>query len=345
MKTGKNIEQVGKKKMIAYLYGNVPISIILFIVFAGILIFFLFIQQQKYYSLEDVNFETNVVSETSNDQPVQIDAQLYIPLKAKFPIPVVVIAPSSGGVEEVREIYYAKELSKQGIAALIVDSFKSRGLKNSLYNQSQLESWQVENDAIAALRFLRSDERFDKQHIAIMGVSKGGTVAMDSAFNIRRKWAGVDDIAFNAHVAISPECNWTVQSDKTTGAAMLFLLAELDDQTPSRACLSKIEKMKASGNEHIEARVYKGIHHAWEELGWFSEYDKDIENYSKCNVSIQDDGTMFAIDTKEIIPEKNWYSWAKENCMTYGARCCGGSSRHKQKATQDIISFLRRQGF
>lgn len=299
---------------------------------------------EEQFTTEQLTFVTNVVPGTTNDEPVDIKATLYLPKVADFPISAVVITPSSSGVEEEREIYYAKQLVKAGIGALVIDSFSSRGLTDSLYDQSQLEQWDIENDAIAALEVLVEDKRFKSDRIAIMGVSKGGTVAMDTAMSIRRRWMGVHDVAFAAHVAISPDCTWITRNPKTTGAPILFLLAELDDQTPAQPCLAESERIRNAGNPRVEAKVYPGAHHAWEELGSSPEYNPDAENYSQCRVWIENDGSMYSADTEELLPEDDWHTWAKENCMTLGTTCCGGSRRLKETATRDIIEFLRKSG-
>lgn len=296
------------------------------------------------FTTEQMTFVTNVVPGTTNDEPINVQATLYIPKAVEFPIPAVVITPSSSGVEETREVYYARELTKVGAAALVIDSFSSRGLTDSLYNQSVLEQWDVENDAIAGLAELIEDGRFIPDRIAIMGVSKGGTVAMDTALMIRRKWMDIDDIAFAAHIAISPDCTWITRNAQTTGAPILFMLAERDDQTPAKPCLAEALRIKNAGNERVETKVYKGAHHAWEELGWWPEHDPEAENYSKCRVWIEDDGKMYSAHTGELLPEDDWHSWAKETCMFQGVTCCGGSSSLKRQATDDIIAFLRRTG-
>ena len=253
--------------------------------------------------------------------------------------------PSSGGIEEAREIYYAKQLAQAGIAALVVDSLGSRGIETTLYDQSQLTEWDMELDAFAALRRLARDKRFRRDRIAIMGVSKGGTVAMNTALAIRREWAGVSEIGFAAHIAISPDCTWITRNPGNTGAPVLFMLAELDDQTPPGPCLRQAERMRQVGNDRIETKIYEGAHHAWEELGPSPEYDARIENYSNCHVWIEDNGDMFSASTGELVPETKWRDWAKKSCMTLGATCCGGNKTLRAAASRDIISFLRKHRF
>jgi len=296
------------------------------------------------FTTEDLSFVTNVVPETTNDKPIKVQAKLYLPKSAKFPLSAVIIAPSSSGVEEVREVYYARRLVEAGMAALVIDSFSSRGLTDSQYDQSLIEQWDIENDAIAALAVLAADRRFKADRIAIMGVSKGGTVSMDTALEIRRQWMGVQDLSFAAHVAISPDCTWITRNARTTGVPILFMLAELDDQTPAKPCLEEAERIRNAGNERVETKVYKGAHHAWEELGNAPHYDPEVENYSRCRVWIEDDGKMYSDETGELLPEDDWHSWAEENCMFLGATCCGGSLTLKETATRDIIDFLRRSG-
>jgi len=297
------------------------------------------------FTVAPLTFKTNVVADTTNDQPLDISAALYLPRGAAFPVPLVIIVPSSGGVEEEREIYYAQQLARAGMAALVVDSFAARHVQHTLYDQSQLDSWDVENDAIAALRLLAADSRFRADRVAILGVSKGGTAAMNLALRIRRDWMGVHGVDFAAHIALSPDCGWVNRSVVTTGAPILFLLAGSDDQTPPELCLERARRMSEAGNSRIETRVYAGAQHAWEELGPRPEYDPDVENYAQCKVWIEDDGQMFTADTGELVPESDWHAWAAKRCMRLGAHCCGGTAVLKAAATGDIIAFLRKYGF
>ncbi len=299
----------------------------------------------KPYTTESLTFGTNVVAGTTNDEPINVKATLYIPKDAQFPLSAVIIMPSSSGIEDAREVYYADQLTRVGIAALVVDSFSARGLADSVYDQSAIDVWDMENDAIAALAKLAKDPRFKGDRIAILGVSKGGTTAMNNAFTVRRRWMGVRDVAFAAHVAISPDCTWVTRRANTTGAPIIFLLAELDDQTPAEPCLALAGRIQRTGNAQVETKIYKGAHHAWEELGWRPLYDARAENYAQCRVWVEEDGRMISADTGEIVPEDDWHAWAKKNCMTLGATCCGGDRRNRNAATEDIVGFLRRHGF
>src|SRR5262245_48848146 len=104
-------------------------------------------------SIEHLTFETNAVGTV---KPAKIKATLYLPPRAA-PTPAMIVISSSGGVLDFIEGYYARELNKAGIASLVVDSFGPRGVKNVIQDQSLVSSWDMENDAFAALKLLRND--------------------------------------------------------------------------------------------------------------------------------------------------------------------------------------------
>ncbi len=296
-------------------------------------------------TIEDVRFPTNVVPNTPNDQPVELTAQLYLPDKPEFPLPAVVITPSSGGIKPFRELHYAEALAGAGIAALVVDSFASRGIVSSVHDQRLLTRWQSGNDAIAGLRWLSRDERFKPDRIAVLGVSKGGIVALDTALEVRRRWMRAASVRFAAHVALSPGCRWVNRSTVTTGAPILLMLAELDDMAPAQDCVTRAQHLRDAGNANVEVKIYQGAHHAWEALTPKPHFDPWAENYSRCQVWIEDDGALTAVGDGASIPRRQWYEWAKRTCAKLGAHCCGGTPELKQQSTREIIAFLRKHGF
>jgi dienelactone hydrolase len=297
------------------------------------------------YTIKDVTFPANVVPNTANDRRVRIKAKLYLPDAPKLPLSAVIISPSSGGVREEREVYYAQELARVGIAGLVIDSFASRGLTDSVRDQRVLGSWQTGNDAVAGFRWLAADPRFRRDKIGVMGVSKGGKVAMNMAEEVRRRWMRMTDIAFAAHVPISPDCTWINRSMQTTGAPMFFMLAEFDDQTPPAPCVEHAERLRKAGNRNVEVKVYKGASHAWERLGEAPYYDPLAQNFARCRIWIEDDNTSVDAKSGARLPRGGEFEWIKKNCMTLGTWCCGGTPALKQQATDDLIAFLRKHGF
>ena len=289
--------------------------------------------------VEHLKFDTNPAPGVSL---VKLTATLYMP-KSDKPVATMVIIHSSSGVLDYVEGHYAKSLFQNGIAALVVDSFTPRKLSSISKDQSLLSSWAMENDAFAALAELKKDPRIDPNRIGIMGVSKGGIVAQNSAFLLRRNTRRTGNAAFALHVPIVPDCvTQQFRNVATTGAPIFYMIAELDDLTPSKPCLEYIDRMKAAGNSNVSVKVYPGQHHGWELVGPVI-YLKNTENYSACVSMIEDSGD-YTIKNKTI---DKWHAgeWMKQNCVTRGVHVGGGTEKQKKQATADLISFLKQNGF
>ena len=119
-------------------------------------------------SPETVTFP--VVPNSSANKGVQLKAQFYMPADLRRPVSAVIIAPSSGGVKAHIELHYADALADAGIAALVIDSFGSRGLTNSVRDQSVLTPFRSTNDAFGGFYWLAGDKRFRTDCIGITGV-------------------------------------------------------------------------------------------------------------------------------------------------------------------------------
>jgi dienelactone hydrolase len=290
--------------------------------------------------VEHLKFDTNPAPDVT---PAKITATLYLPQFDK-PVPAMVIVNNSGGVLDRIEGHYSRALSQSGIAALVVDSFKPRKIANIDENQALVSSWAMENDAFAALAELRKDKRIDPTRIGIMGVSKGGLVAQNAAMMVRRELRRTGGLTFALHVPIVPDCVAQFRNVATTGQPIFYMLAELDDLTPSKPCLEYADRMKAAGNSKVTVKVYTGQYHAWELIGPVLHVKK-IEDYSACAAMIEDNGDRTMKATNKIVGGWNVSKWSKQNCVVRGAHVGGGTEKQKKQATADLISFLKQNGF
>lgn len=292
--------------------------------------------------IEQLSFDTN---RAPNVRLAKITATLYLPFATK-PVPAMVIISSSGGVLDWIEGYYARELVRHGIAGLVVDSFKPRGVNDLVEDQSLVTSWDMENDALAALAVLQKDNRIEPAHIGVMGMSKGGLVAQHSAFVVRQNWRRTADLAFAAHIAIAPPCEAQHRNAKTTGKPIFYMLAELDDAGLAKPCVDYAERIKAAGNPNVALKIYKDAHHTWENTRPVSFLARG-ENYSKCFAIIEDNGAyvMAAGKGPTLSKSADIFAWRIENCRSLGFHVGGGTEKLKREATGDLIAFLKRNGF
>jgi dienelactone hydrolase len=293
--------------------------------------------------MESLSFDTLTFDHPAACRPARLTASLSLP-QAGEPVPCMVILTSSAGVQRHREHFYAQALAEAGIAALIVDSFTGRGVRRTVADQTLVSAAQMEGDAFAALALLRTDRRIDPGRIGIMGVSKGGGAALNAAIAVRQRWRGDFPHLFDIHVAICPGATAQHRDPTTHGKPMFFMLAARDDYTPAPLAVEYAERMRAAGNERIKVKVYGSAHHGWESLGPIFDI-KDAENWSCCKNFIEDDGRHFVVAAGRAMSEPDYQAWARQHCVTRGARAGGGTAELKQRATADLLAFLQSHGF
>ena len=199
----------------------------------------------------------------SNLPPTRIAAVLHLPPGARTPVPAVIIAHGSGGVSEGREGAWAARVVSWGYAALVVDSFAPRGIRETSVDQSQLSTFANVADAFAALAWLARDPRIDARRVAVMGFSKGALVALHAATEPLRAAAGVGEWRFAAHVALYPGCDVRYWSTRQSPAPILMLLAGDDDYTPPGPCQAHAEDLRRAGAT-VSLESYPGARHGFD---------------------------------------------------------------------------------
>lgn len=284
--------------------------------------------------------------------PAVIPAELYVPADQPGPFGAVVLVHSSGGVQDFRECWYARAFAARGFAALVIDSFKPRGVMSTAEDQTRVKTMQMLQDAYGALAFLAADQRIDPARIGVMGFSKGGVVSLWSAIKVvadRAEAARGLKQRFAFHLAFYPSCNAPYRSIVTTGGPILMMLGELDDYTPPQPCIDYARRLQASGVK-AEFQVIPGAYHAWDnESG--PHYLPRVERVMRCEYLIEDDGRYTWVKDKNgkpvephTLPASEFYSHLNSECRSYGPKVGGGNTEMKHKALQDVLGFLERYG-
>ena len=151
------------------------------------------------------------------------------------PFPAVVVMHGCDGVNENTR-RWAQRLVGWGYAALVVDSFRSRGLSNVCNRGSMLPASVRAGDAVQAKTYLSGLPNIAKSRIGLIGFSHGGWSALVAAGS------------FRAVVAYYPWCSGSVPSNT------LVLIGSADDWTPSQRCRGSAANLK----------VYSGATHAFD---------------------------------------------------------------------------------
>ncbi|HEX5767177.1 MAG TPA: dienelactone hydrolase family protein, partial [Burkholderiales bacterium] len=177
-----------------------------------------------------------------------IQAHLYKP-QGKDRRPAIVLVHGFDAVSESREGFWARELAKLGVVTLVVESFS---------NPSRMSTAQGVRDAYAALGYLAQQSYVDAARIGIMGMSRGGSVALRAVG--KRKHGGGP--GFAAAVALYPGCVAQYRNPEP-GAPIQVLLGGRDDYSAVKHCSEYLERMRAAGGA-VELHVYPEARHGFD---------------------------------------------------------------------------------
>jgi dienelactone hydrolase len=275
---------------------------------------------------------------------VTIAATLAFPDQARDRYPAVVVVHTIAGYLEANEGWHAAEFRKAGFATLTYDSPAARSMRQtSSVGSSGGPPWgSAVAEAYAALRLLASDPRIDASRIAIVGFSFGGEVAHLAAFERLRAALVPDQTRFAAHVAYYPAGVYGAVAEQGayTGASILLLLGEKDDNLPIAKAEAYLIYAKAAGHPPpIDVSIYPRAYHAWTvpSLGaprFYRQYDST----RKCPYLLLGptrparllNGQARAMDINALqvcLKEGQGYS------MAYDAAI-------RAKSTEDVMTFL-----
>lgn len=287
--------------------------------------------------------ETLTIAREHRGKPIQVTATLMLPPGAGK-VPAMVIHHGSGGVSEAREFRYARELVGMGVAALVIDSFKPRGIMSTVSDQEAVASLEMADDAFGALKLLAAHPRINSTRVGIVGFSKGGIVALLTALERRAARALPAGLRFALHVPFYPGCSSHYFRPKTTGAPITMLLGGADTYTGLAPCTEYAAKLKAAG-ARIEVKVYPGAKHGFDGVAPYEI--SNGENYSRCIFEEQADGSWRERTSGQLTADKQGrrieagYRRALAACRTFGVS--GGPNAAATAAVMaDLKAAVRR---
>ena len=197
---------------------------------------------------------------------LDVTAHLFLPKRYGRGTPAVVVMEGLGGLIRSREYRYGRWLAENGYAALVVDSFGSRGAQPLSHPRRALEVTEsmLLADAFGALRFLARHSLVDRRRIHVMGFSYGAMITVLAAYeNVARAYMGGDEARFAGHVSYYGCSVARVEAPRATGAPVLMMLGGLDKNVSiSRSRL--IAGDLRAGGAAVEMKVFENIYHQWD---------------------------------------------------------------------------------
>jgi dienelactone hydrolase len=194
--------------------------------------------------------------------PPALTATFFAPVPVRAPAPAVAIFHGCGGIG-VNVTRMAQRLAGQGIAALLVDSFGARGIRDACTRNwpTRAQAQDRTRDIDAAVAWLKAHKQVAADRVAVMGYSYGGGVVLMRALDGRHA------LDVRAVIAVYPDCALVGRQDAPAARQpVLMAMAALDDWTPVRACEAMLARV-APGQERIETRIYPGAHHSFDAVG------------------------------------------------------------------------------
>lgn len=234
-----------------------------------------------------------VLAGDSRRYPITVKGELYLPdgASAANPAPAVIILHGSGSIRDSRERAYARLLSSNGVAALVVHSFAARGLTNDMnYMDRVLIMSHVDSlaDAYGALKFLNRHPAIRHNRIGLLGFSYGG-MATRAAIDKRIYDRLADGVyPFALHVDFYGPCFTDVNTRETTGAPYVSIRGTDDASNDPAACADR-EKDIRQGGSTVISKWIEGAGHAWE-FDHEKHIVQDAPNPAPCHLILGEDG-------------------------------------------------------
>jgi dienelactone hydrolase len=201
-----------------------------------------------------------------------------------------VLLHGSGGILASRELTYAPQLARMGVAALVVDSFGARRDRGTEFIERVLNITETMMlaDAYSGLAFLAARPDIDPRRVVLTGFSYGAMATMYALYAQVANKLAPPGLRFAGHVAFYGPCIARFDDSRTTGAPLLMLIGGRDAITDQRRCAEVAADLRRGGSR-VDTIVYPEAVHQWD--GAFAPRLIG-RNLASCSFRVERDGTI-----------------------------------------------------
>ena len=178
--------------------------------------------------------------------------------QGKPPFPAVVVLHGCNGVSPNTRVW-ARRLASWGYAALIVDSFSARGLRQVCDGSRALPGPERAMDVFAAAAYLRSRPDIDGGRIGALGYSHGGWTALWASTESSVARAGAPPL--RAVVSLYPFCP---EVAPPLANDVRIFIGDADDWAKPSRCSAFVDKYDALAPHRPSLVVYPGARHSFD---------------------------------------------------------------------------------
>jgi dienelactone hydrolase len=261
----------------------------------------------------------------------EIGGELRLP-SATVRVPAVILVHGSGGVGANVD-RWAKELNGIGVAAFLIDSFTGRGIVETITDPSRLANLSMIVDAYRALELLSMHSRIDASRIALMGFSRGGSVALYASLKRFRRMHGSDGVEFAAHLPFYAQCNTAYIGDEEVSDRPIRLFhGVVDDYVSIEPCRKYVNRLRRAGKD-IQLTEYAGAHHAFDNPHYSpARFLPHALTTNHCTREERTEGNIVNLKTGRA------FSWS-DDCVRRGATV-GHDPGATTGAVKAVMAFL-----
>jgi dienelactone hydrolase len=263
---------------------------------------------------------------------------LSLPKGAVDKVPAIVLMHGSAGVERGMQ-QWVDALNDIGVATFVVHVFEARGVKRTAENQRLVPGGADLADAFQALQLLASHPRIDAARIGIMGFSRGGSVAFQTALEPFREAFIKSGLKFALHIPVYAGCNQVYWSPRVTGAPILDLVGEKDDYTTPEPC-ERLAARFADAGAPVKSIRYPGASHSWDGL-YDVFYLPNATSAASCGV------VRWDIESWKITAERSNENIAPERIIEFLDACtkrgvhAGRNEQAFRQSRADVQEFVK----
>jgi dienelactone hydrolase len=199
--------------------------------------------------------QTGAIAYRSQHEDVVLAGFLRLPERPEARVPAVVIIHGTGGIDG-RGTKWATFLLEHGIGSLEIDYFGPRGVRDGASRRLPTPT----HDVYSALRMLATHPRIDRERLAVLGFSRGGRMALDSA-DYTATLAGVRTAA---HVALYPQCDGGMGLLGDPGLPPVLILSGAEDHYQFNGACQAAARLARARGRTATFKAYPGAYHGWD---------------------------------------------------------------------------------
>lgn len=235
---------------------------------------------------------------------------------------LVIVTHNSAGTDP-RHYRYAEHINTFGYSALVIDHWKSRGIKDAQkdFAEASTRGGNAHNMVFDVNWAMIHFKELGFNKFGFIGESMGGSVAMLLA---KREWqyhfsriTGRVPVSLSAIVGLYGNCNERYSYDKYLDIPTVMITGSNDENTPAKTCKDYIEEWAKPRGAKMTFIELPDQHHDFDADFSLRSF-RDAENPAKC-ISTVDLRLITSVATGETYPNTpaGWAAW-KNVCMQPG---------------------------